>query len=155
MTEDHLADAGGEDKLSVAARKLGSDPYRVAPRALAAMFGCVSAINQAAPRGGAAERALEILLGFDALLDVLDRRVRSGLVLKASLDERATELSGSEFLVSEGALDGPAIERALALRHAAKRAKDFRAADTIREGLRERGVVIEDAAQGVRWKQSD
>lgn len=30
MTEDHLADAGGEDKLAVAARKLGSDPFKVA-----------------------------------------------------------------------------------------------------------------------------
>jgi cysteinyl-tRNA synthetase len=30
MTQDHLADAGGEDKLSKAARELGWDPYRVA-----------------------------------------------------------------------------------------------------------------------------
>jgi cysteinyl-tRNA synthetase len=30
MTEDHLADAGGEDKLSKAARELGTDPYAVA-----------------------------------------------------------------------------------------------------------------------------
>src|SRR3954466_2619421 len=30
MTEDHLADASGEDKLSKAARELGSDPFAVA-----------------------------------------------------------------------------------------------------------------------------
>lgn len=30
MTEDHLADASGEDKLSKAARELGTDPYKVA-----------------------------------------------------------------------------------------------------------------------------
>jgi cysteinyl-tRNA synthetase len=30
MTEDHLADASGEDKLSKAARELNSDPYKVA-----------------------------------------------------------------------------------------------------------------------------
>jgi cysteinyl-tRNA synthetase len=30
MTEDHLADAGGEDKLARAARELGSDPFAVA-----------------------------------------------------------------------------------------------------------------------------
>jgi len=30
MTEDHLADAEGEDKLAKAARELGSDPYQVA-----------------------------------------------------------------------------------------------------------------------------
>src|SRR5437868_2388005 len=30
MTEDHIADASGEDKLSRAARELGSDPFAVA-----------------------------------------------------------------------------------------------------------------------------
>ena len=30
MTEDHLADAGGEDKLQKAARELGADPFKVA-----------------------------------------------------------------------------------------------------------------------------
>jgi cysteinyl-tRNA synthetase len=30
MTQDHLADAGGEDKLAEAARKLGTDPFKVA-----------------------------------------------------------------------------------------------------------------------------
>ena len=30
MTQDHLADATGEDKLAKAARELGWDPYRVA-----------------------------------------------------------------------------------------------------------------------------
>jgi cysteinyl-tRNA synthetase len=30
MTQDHLADATGEDKLAIAARELGWDPYRVA-----------------------------------------------------------------------------------------------------------------------------
>ena len=30
MTQDHLADASGEDKLSKAARELGWDPYKVA-----------------------------------------------------------------------------------------------------------------------------
>src|SRR5580692_3318456 len=30
MTQDHLADAAGEDKLSKAARELGWDPFKVA-----------------------------------------------------------------------------------------------------------------------------
>ena len=36
MTQDHLADAHGEDKLAKAARELGWDPYRVAEHFMAA-----------------------------------------------------------------------------------------------------------------------
>ena len=36
MTEDHLADAAGEDKLAKAARELSWDPYRVAEHYTAA-----------------------------------------------------------------------------------------------------------------------
>src|ERR687884_2365324 len=36
MTQDHLADAHGEDKLAKAARELGWDPYRVAEHFLTA-----------------------------------------------------------------------------------------------------------------------
>src|SRR5581483_8959243 len=36
MTQDHLADAQGEDKLAKAARELGWDPYRVAEHFLSA-----------------------------------------------------------------------------------------------------------------------
>jgi cysteinyl-tRNA synthetase len=38
MTQDHLADAHGEDKLAKAARELGWDPYRVAEHFLAAFM---------------------------------------------------------------------------------------------------------------------
>ena len=38
MTEDHLADATGEDKLAVAARELGRDPYAVAAHFERAFF---------------------------------------------------------------------------------------------------------------------
>src|SRR6185436_14679630 len=36
MTQDHLADAHGEDKLAKAARELGWDPYQVAQHFLTA-----------------------------------------------------------------------------------------------------------------------
>jgi cysteinyl-tRNA synthetase len=45
MTQDHLADAQGEDKLSRAARELGWDPYRVAEHFLAAFVADAQALR--------------------------------------------------------------------------------------------------------------
>ena len=39
-----------------------------------------------------------------------------------------------------------------AQRQAARERKDYAAADTIRDSLREAGVLIEDTAQGPRWE---
>jgi len=41
---------------------------------------------------------------------------------------------------------------ALAQRQAARERKDYAAADAIRDGLQEAGVVIEDTPQGPRWE---
>jgi cysteinyl-tRNA synthetase len=51
-----------------------------------------------------------------------------------------------------GAPEAPEIERLIAERAAAKKAKNFKEADRIRNDLKARGVVIEDSAQGVRWR---
>jgi cysteinyl-tRNA synthetase len=45
----------------------------------------------------------------------------------------------------------PEIERLVAERQAARKAKDFARADAIRRELDARGVVLEDTPQGVRW----
>jgi cysteinyl-tRNA synthetase len=44
------------------------------------------------------------------------------------------------------------IEAAIAARNEARRRKDFRAADAIRERLREQGILLEDAATGTVWR---
>ena len=44
------------------------------------------------------------------------------------------------------------IEAAIAEREAARKRKDFRAADAVRERLRERGILLEDTPSGTLWK---
>ena len=45
------------------------------------------------------------------------------------------------------------VESLVAERTAAKKARNFVAADRIREQLLERGIVLEDTKSGVRWKR--
>ena len=51
-----------------------------------------------------------------------------------------------------GDLDAEKIEAMLAERRAARTRRDFAAADRIRDELAARGVVIEDRADGTRWR---
>jgi cysteinyl-tRNA synthetase len=44
------------------------------------------------------------------------------------------------------------IEAAIAEREEARRRKDFRAADAVRERLRERGILLEDTPSGTLWR---
>ena len=45
------------------------------------------------------------------------------------------------------------IERLIEDRHAARRRRDFSAADRIRDDLSARGVLLEDSPAGTRWKR--
>ena len=45
------------------------------------------------------------------------------------------------------------IERMIALRRDARRARDFARADEIRRELETKGIVLEDTAAGTRWKR--
>jgi cysteinyl-tRNA synthetase len=45
------------------------------------------------------------------------------------------------------------VERLIAERETARKARDFTRADRIREDLRERGIALEDSKDGVRWRR--
>ncbi len=69
--------------------------------------------------------------------------------LRALLEEVNAHLDLLE--VEEVSLDR-AVEQLIAEREEARRSRDFARADRIRDELRERGVVLEDSRDGVRWK---
>jgi cysteinyl-tRNA synthetase len=55
--------------------------------------------------------------------------------------------------VSDG-LSAEQIETLLAARRAARASRDFKLADQIRDQLVEAGILIEDSAEGTRWRRS-
>ncbi len=100
--------------------------------ALGAIFEYVRDANSALDAGsflsGNATEALALLDHFDSVFDVL----------------RPT---------AEGGLSDEEIEKRIAERTQAKKARDFQRADSIRAELLEAGVILEDTKDGVRWKR--
>jgi cysteinyl-tRNA synthetase len=66
------------------------------------------------------------------------------------------EADAAEFLkssVSEGSLTDADIEQKIAQRQQAKSNKDWALADQIRDELTQAGIILEDGAQGTRWRR--
>ncbi len=110
------------------------------PAALAAVHACVRDGNQAlAASDKAGARAS--LLRLRSMLDVL------------GLDPLAphwagTRGSGDRLRQVVGSL----VKLTLQQRDAARARRDYATADSIREGLEEIGVVVEDTPEGPRWE---
>ncbi len=101
--------------------------------ALAAAFEFVRDANSAMDAGefrsGNSAPAAEFLARFDSIFDVL----------------RASAVQGS--------LNDAEVERLIAERNAARKRRDFKRGDEIRNELQERGILIEDTKEGTRWKR--
>ena len=114
-------------------------------RALAAVFDLVRdaniAMDKSEFRQGDVAEIQQFLATFDKVFAVLE-------------DNDAAKLQALGFGSAESGLGDAEIEKLVAERNAAKKKRDFAAADRIRKELADRGIILEDAKDGsVRWKR--
>ena len=69
----------------------------------------------------------------------------------AVFDELSTVL-GVTLTIEKGLLDEE-VEQLIRDRDTARKERDFARADAIRDQLRDQGILLEDTAQGMRWKR--
>jgi cysteinyl-tRNA synthetase len=104
--------------------------------ALGAMFELVKALNLAIDEGKLGRGDLPVIRQafeeFDRVLGILSLR-------RTEEDQPPVPLEEIARLIDD--------------RHAARRRRDFAAADRIRHDLAERGVLLEDTSTGTRWKR--
>jgi cysteinyl-tRNA synthetase len=104
--------------------------------------------------GGNIAPILRVLARFDEVFNVLDDR-------DAAIAREALAWAGREGKLTEVAaelqakldLSDAEIERQIAQRTEAKKARNFAKADAIRNDLAAKGILIEDSKGGVRWKR--
>ena len=101
------------------------------PQAVGHLFEAVREGNSALDRGGVGAAGLAALKG-----------------LLADADTHLDILSGGEISLEKE------VERLIAERETARAGRDFTRADELRAELKERGIVLEDSKDGVRWRRA-
>jgi cysteinyl-tRNA synthetase len=113
--------------------------------ALAAIFDLVRDVNTAMDRGTFrqqdAPRAVAAMEKFDGILALL-------------VDDDEEKLRRLGFGTSKSALSVSQVENMIEERQAAKKRRDFKRSDEIRQQLADSGILLEDTKDGVvRWKR--
>ncbi len=126
--------------------------------ARAAIFELVRQANSSADRGEMkhdnVQPILDVLSQFDQVFAVLedhDDAVTRFALDWASKENRLHEATPE--LVAGYALSDEAIDGLIAERNRARKARDFSRADAIRKELSDKGILLEDSADGVRWRR--
>jgi cysteinyl-tRNA synthetase len=129
--------------------------------ARAAIFDLLRAVNTAADQAkltrADADATLAVLAKFDSIFAVLedhDAELTRGALAWAETEGRLGEAS-AEVLATFGsnALSDAEIDALVAERTLAKKQRNFGRADAIRNELLEKGILLEDSKDGVRWKR--
>jgi cysteinyl-tRNA synthetase len=156
--------AGSNELLQAAADKADAG-YVTALRndlntaeARAPIFDLVRTVNSALDAGsvlaGDRERVLAVLDKFDAVFAVVaDNDVEpTRAALQWAEEQGLQDKVAPELLVAQGLSDAD-IDALIAERNTARKQRNFRRSDEIRDELAAKGIVIEDAKDGVRWKR--
>ncbi|MDR1587773.1 MAG: cysteine--tRNA ligase [Treponema sp.] len=143
-------------------------------RALALKAGAAPGTENAGPGGGVPDGAAKYLADFNIALEhdlstpralaglwgmLRDRSLAPAAALEAAFDmDRVLGLGLEDAVKQEKPAEDEAlvreIESLIAERAAAKKAKDFALADSIRANLKERGIILEDGPGGAVWHRS-
>jgi len=155
---------GANPALQAAAEKAQAD-YLAAfsndlntAEARAPIFDLIRTANTAMDQGQllAADRdaILAVLASFDAVFCVIEDRDAEPTRRALEWAEQAGRMAdvAPELLTRQGLTD-EAIDALVAERTLAKKQRNFARADQIRNELAEKGIVIEDSKDGVRWKR--
>ena len=130
-------------------------------QALGAVFDLVRDANAAADKGevrkGDVPALIEALSRFDEIFSVLadDDAAKIRRVVDWAEAEGLNEKISAETreLAKAAALTDGQIEEQVAKHIAARKAKDFKTSDAIRNQLAGQGVILENTKDGVRWKR--
>jgi cysteinyl-tRNA synthetase len=157
--------APGQDAQMQEAAQKAANEFREAladdlntAEARAPIFELIRAANTAIDQGqffaGDRDAMLAVLKDFDRVFDVLEDRDAEPTRRALAWAEQAGRMSEvAPELIAAQSLTDDAIEALVAERTAAKKARNFARADAIRNQLAEKGVVLEDSKDGVRWKR--
>ena len=129
--------------------------------ALAAVFDMVREANTAADAGQLRADDVQRLLGalqqFDEIFAVLpdDDAEKIRFVLDWAKSEGRLQEASEETVESakSAELSDEKIEALIAERQAARKAKNFKRSDELRDQLASAGIILEDTKDGVRWKR--
>jgi cysteinyl-tRNA synthetase len=148
------------EKASAEMRSALDDDLNTA-QALAAIFDLVRDVNAAADQGKVRQQDIPALLtalgNFDAIFAVLEdndaAQVKS-IVDWANAEGLEAKISPQAVEIARSAALGDAQIEALVVKHSeARKLKDFKTSDAIRDALLAEGIILENTKDGVRWKR--
>jgi len=126
--------------------------------ARAAIFDVLRAVNSAADKGtltrADADATLALLAKFDSIFAVLEDRdaeLSRAALAWAEAEGKLHEADAS--VVATLSFSDADIDALVAERTQAKKQRNFARADAIRNELLEKGILLEDSKDGVRWKR--
>jgi cysteinyl-tRNA synthetase len=126
--------------------------------ARAAIFDLVRMVNAAADAGNLGMKdipvILDVLSDFDKVFAVLENNDAQWTRFALEWAEREGRLhEASPEVLAQLSLSDAQIEALIEERNQARRNRNFARADAIRKELLEKGVLLEDSKDGVRWKR--
>jgi cysteinyl-tRNA synthetase len=166
LETSHWPEGANSEAAAVAAKAVSEmhsslDDDLNTAQALAAIFDLVRDVNAMADQGKIAKgdipALLEALTKFDEIFAVLEDH--DAVHVKATVEwarreNREEKISAAALEMSQSAAFSDADVEALVAKHSeARKAKDFKTSDAVRDELLAQGIILENTKDGVRWKR--